>query len=73
MDSDIRRALINKQDRIAGVKIGLLTKGDGQDGDIGLCKHNGITFIAIKNAGEWYFAEAKKSTKLSDGTFFVKG
>jgi hypothetical protein len=61
-----------KQDKIAGIKRGLFTPGEGQNGDIGICLHNGRHYLAIKSLGQWFFAEALKATELSRKGFFVQ-
>ena len=61
-----------KQDKITTVKVGLFTPGDGQDGDIGICKHLGKTFFAIKTLGEWWFSEAYRAQNLNVQVFTVK-
>jgi hypothetical protein len=62
-----------KQDRIALVKTGLFHRGEGQDGDIGICQYQGKHYFAIKSLGDWFFSEAMRATKLSGNQFIVKG
>ena len=45
---------------------------EGQNGDIGICLHNGRHYLAIKSLGQWFFAEALKATELSRKGFFVQ-
>jgi len=53
-----------KQDRILGVKGTLLSPGDGQDGDFGVCKHKGKVLFATKVSGEWQYSEMKRAKDL---------
>jgi hypothetical protein len=63
-----------KQDKIALVKTGLFTPGEGQDGDMGVCQYQGKYYFAIKSLGDWFFAEALRATQLSRNKhFIVKG
>jgi len=53
-----------KQDKIIGVKATLLSVGDGQDGDFGVCKHKGKVLFATKVSGEWQYSEMKRAKDL---------
>ena len=71
---DLTQLRNQKQNKIATIKQGLFHSGEGQDGDIGVCLYNGKHYFAVKNFGEWLFAEAIRAGKLfSKNTFTVKG
>ena len=53
-----------KQDKIATVKNGLFSSGDGQGGDMGICLNNGKLYFSVKTKGQWYFAELKSSKDI---------